>query len=350
MNHPRHHIFVSAAGLLAGACAGLSCLASGLSAQASPVTVPKVFRGGFGNTWALAPFGRTKYFGQFWYRGDSVPASMPITQVGFRARRGASYAAAVTRIQIVLDNTSVDSANLSRTFAANLSKTPTTFFKLKNLNLPAVSNNQNPDLATPWIPGDQVMLFRGPHLIVQADVQTSAGPASTGYDVDAFIAARLLLYNTGKSCGASKLDHGYSGNYDLTVTGAPASAPVTFHVGLDNQRSRGANLPVDLGVIGMTNCELYLDPFIAVTVMADAAGRATLSARVPSPAPSIPVFTQAAHPQPSANPANYVSTNLVSAMFGTFGVANWLYNWTSFGPTAQYGPYSSSRGPIVLLK
>lgn len=124
-----------------------------------------------------------------------------------------------------------------------------------------------------------------------------------------------------------------------------------FHLGLDNQYFGGTRLPFDLSVIGMTGCKLLLEPILATTVAANAAGQASLSIRLPSPLPSSAVmaFVQASHPEPSKNPANYVTTNMASAIIGTAGLSNHVYNWTSFGPTAQYGPYPIHCGQVMIL-
>ncbi len=317
----------------------------------APLVVPNIFRGTFAPTAHSTPLGRTKYFGQHWYRGDSLPAVFPIRYLGYRTPRGATYSARNIVIGIVLDNSRIAVGGLSKTFTANLSSSPTTFFKLKQLSLPAVTNNQTPDQPNPWIAGDAVMVYLGPNLLVQTDVQTSTTPSTTGYLCDGFSAGGNV-FTTGTSCGKSRLVWQQSGSsHSLAVTGAPASAPVVFHVGIDNRSFGGAPLPLDLGALGMTNCSLMLNPLVTAILTADSSGRASLTGTLTPPSPAVMVFVQASHPEAAANPANYVATNMASSILGTNGLGDYVYNWTTFGTTAQYGPYYPTMyGQILLLK
>ncbi len=338
---------------LTGLVLGITLTAEMTSAQQPPITVPRNFARVFSNSNILTPFGRTKYFGQTWYRGDSLPKVFPISQMGFRTGPNATYSATTVKIEIVLDNTKIAWGGLSTTFSANLTQSATTFYKLKNLSVPAVANNQDPVKPAVWIPGDQTMLFLGTNLIVQTDIQTSTTPSSTGWNVEGYsMGSTPRIHSVGTSCGKSILSSSYAnGQYTLSVTGAPASAPVTFYVGLENQRpSGGGALPIDLTAAGMTKCLVQLEPLAAITVAANSSGNATLGASLPLPASAFAAFIQAAHPEQGANPANYVVTNMESALFGSAGTSNYVYNWTTFTGSAQYGPYTTSRGQIMLLR
>lgn len=233
----------------------------------------------------------------------------------------------------------------AKSFAGNLSNSPTVFFKMANISVPAASSNPDPTKPTNWIPANQVMVFNGPNLIVQTDVQTSTSAGSTGYNIEGYVGTNLL-YSRGKSCGNSSLASNYDRtNYALTVTGAPANAPVLFHVGIDNYHN-----PVDLALLGMNGCELYVKPLVVASLNANGSGVATLVAPLTQPTTAFFGFVQASHPQAGANPANYVSTNMRSAMFGNAGISTYAYNWTTFTATAQYGPYSTTRGQIMLFR
>lgn len=327
-------------------------LIDSVEAQTAPVTVPKVFRDTFSNFGGrhYGPLARTKYFGQSWYRGDSMPRIMPITHLGFRPPQGVSFTARNIRVEFILDNSKNTTGNLSKTYAANLSSRPTVFMRMKTVSLPAVNNHQDPNQPAPWFPGDTPMIYTGPHLLVQTDIQTSSTPTATGYLVDGFN-YRLNVYQTGTSCGRSKLVWNQSTtSHSLVVSSAPPSTPVTFHFGLDNGRFSGTPLPLDLGLLGMTNCKLMLDPVLTTTKTTDATGRAILTAPLTLPSSALMVFVQASHPEANANPANYVATNMASTILGRIGLGNYVYSWTSFGPTAQHGPYNSMYGQIMLFK
>lgn len=100
----------------------------------------------------------------------------------------------------------------------------------------------------------------------------------------------------------------------------------------------------------MTKCFLELEPLAALTVQANASSQATLSAPLNPPANSFFAFIQAAHPEQAANLANYVSTNMESTLFGAAGISTYVYNWTTFTPTAEYGPYNTNRGQVMLIR
>jgi hypothetical protein len=345
----------TATSLVAALTLAIALTADIATAQQPTVTIPRNFARVFSNSNIVTPFGRTKYFGQTWYRGDSLPKPFLMTQIGFRTGPNVSYSAMTIKFEFVLDNSKVTFGTLSKTFSANLTQSATTFYKMKNLNVPAVNKNQDPMKPVVWLPGDQVMVFTGPNLIVQNDIQTSTSASSTGWTVEGYsmsTGAPSRIHSVGTSCGKSTLSSAYANNqYTLTVTGAPASTPVTFYVGLDNQRRLGGGpLPVDLGVIGMTNCLLELEPLAAIPVTSNASGSATLSATLNPPTSSFFAFIQAAHAEQSANPANYVATNMESTLFGAAGISTYVYNWTTFGPTAQFGPYNTNRGQVMLIR
>jgi hypothetical protein len=345
-----------------GACLAIAALAVCInltaatsSAQQPPITVPRNFARTFSNTDLPTPFGRTKYFGQTWYRGDSMGGSFPIRQIGFRTGPNATYSATTVKLAFVLDNSQLGFAGLTTNFVTNLSSSATTFYSLKNLSVPAANKNQDPTKPAVWIPGDQVKVFTGPHLIVQADVQTGTTASATGWNTEGYFMNNVSdtrVDSVGTSCGKSTLTSSYvSPRYTLTVTGAPASAPVTFYIGVDNQRlAGGSRLPFDLSGTGMRNCLLQLDPLAAVTVTADASGKATMGATVHAPASAFYAFIQAAHPEQGTNPANYVATGMEAVMAGGAGVSTYVYNYTTFGTQAQYGPYPTNRGQIMLFR
>jgi len=37
-------------------------------------------------------------------------------------------------------------------------------------------------------------------------------------------------------------------------------------------------------------------------------------------------------------------------ILGGAGLTNYAYNWLRDGPVAEYGPYTTNRGPAILLK
>lgn len=323
-----------------------------LAAQSRTVTtVPAVYTDAFTNSDILTPFGRTKYFGQTWYSGKGLPSILPVTQLGFRTGPARTYAALQCKIEIVLDNSQVQFNTLSKTFTANLSSAPTTFLPMTTLNVPAANQNQDPNTPALWIPGSTVFLYTGPNLICQTDVQTAATPSSTGYNVEGYsmsTATPFKLVSRGQGCGNGSLTHAYtatSQQYSLNASGVGATMPVLMHLGVSPLRT-----PVDLGIMGMNGCELYQLPLVSLGLLSDGAGNAVLQGTLPATLPTSLVFAQASHPQPGANPLGYAATNGTAALLGADEISTYVYNWTTFSATAQYGPYTTNRGQVMLMR
>jgi hypothetical protein len=61
------------------------------------------------------------------------------------------------------------------------------------------------------------------------------------------------------------------------------------------------------------------------------------------------IYGQVLH-STAANPVGLATTNLANSILGGAGLSNYLYNWTVDGPIAQYGPYTTNRGPVLLFQ
>ncbi len=298
---------------------------------------------------------RTKAFIQTWYHGQSVPLGSIFTQIGWRYDSAAVSSVGFThQMELVLDNTTATFSTLSTTFANNLSATPTTFLPLTTVNWPASpSGGLDPAM---WIPGNQPFFFTGPHLLVQADVQTEATPrALTGFNSDSYAGSSNLAQLGSPGCATSSLGvtNTLNGaNYDVrfALTGGPPNSTAVFLLGADNQAFAGANiLPLDLGFMGMTGCRLGVNPLATFSLPTDGTGSASLQGPVAViPGVAQQLFAQCAHA--GNTPIGLVTTNLAGSEVGIDGLSNYVYNWTIFGPTAQYGPYPSNRGAVILLR
>ena len=335
------------------AAASVLAFASCLCAQAAhPLTVPELFTGTYASGGNLLPFARTKGFIQTWYDGSNLPIPTVVTALGWRTDTTASSAPLVHTLEIVLDNTPKDFFSLDKTFANNLSAAPTKFYALKTLNLPATSA-VDPDQPSTWIPGDTPFVYLGPHFLVQVDVQTSASPGSNTYYADAYSMGSLTttLHNqTETSCASSSLLSSDTGSsFMLQFSGAVPSTPVTFLLGTDRQRLGGVPLPLDLTPFGLTGCVLAVAPQATVTVTADTIGSASLTVPWIAGPPALQLFAQAVH-FTSRTTVGLGTTNLTGSLLGGAGTTNYLYNWTTFTPTSQYGPYPTNRGAVILLR
>ncbi|MEZ5964423.1 MAG: hypothetical protein R3F56_11305 [Planctomycetota bacterium] len=334
----------------------VAALAPSILAQSS-FTAPKIYRDSFAPGANFLPSARTKSFMQTWYHGQNLPVGTVVSQMGWRYDSGAASTGFTHTIEVVLDNTPMNASGFSNVFANNLSSAPTTFLPLQPVNWPApVSGNLDPAM---WIPGAAPFLFVGPHLIVQVDVQTEAAPRTlSGLNTDAInlTATSPYLAATGiAGCASSTLSvvpsvSGGIVNLDFRLSGGPANSQAVYFIGGENHTLFGAALlPFDLTFLGMTNCYLGVDPLLSLTLPTDGQGNALLQASLPniSGRPQT-VFVQAAHS--GSTPLGLVMTNSVGASVGDFGLMNYAYNWATFGPTAEFGPYTTSRGAVILMR
>ena len=62
----------------------------------------------------------------------------------------------------------------------------------------------------------------------------------------------------------------------LTVTNARAFAPVTFFFGTSRTNWSGLRLPFDLGILGATNCNLYVSGEFQLSTLASSSGTAAV--------------------------------------------------------------------------
>ena len=140
-------------------------------------------------------------------------------------------------------------------------------------------------------------------------------------------------------------------SYNLQLSGADANKAGSFLIGIDHTKLGGSlPLPYKLDAFGLTGCYLGVDPLVNVGFTTDASGGyfLTLPISVPITTP-ITLFAQALHAY-AANASGFATTNVAHSLIGGAGLANYLYNFTADGPVAQYGPYTTDRGPVILLK
>jgi hypothetical protein len=321
-------------------------------------TSPKIFKDSYAPSANLLPCARTKGFIQTWYHGQNLPLGMVATQIGWRYDAAANYAGGFTHtMEIVLDNSPTTNATLGRIFTANLSAAPVTFLPLTQVNWPAPpSGGLDPAM---WIPGTVPFAFTGPHLIVQVDIQTEAAPRSlASLYTDSFLMSAAAPYvgaAGGPGCASSNLSvtqflNGANVDVSFNLVGGPPNNQAIFLLGADNQAFGGVNvLPLDLTFLGMTNCRLSVDPVASLALPTDGSGNATLMGSLANIIGATQtLFAQCLHV--GATPAGLVTSNVAGTAIGSAGLTNYVYNWDSFTPTAQFGPYTTSRGAVILLR
>jgi hypothetical protein len=160
-----------------------------------------------------------------------------------------------------------------------------------------------------------------------------------------------LVLAGAPSCGGTLAAAGTGTAFNLTFAGAPANAPASLLFGVENVRLGGAPvLPLRLDVLGMPGCHLGLDPVLAVGFTTDGSGGRTWSFPINYVAAndSDVVHTQVLHVR--TNPGGWATTNATHSVLGSAGLGNYAYNYTRDGPTAEFGPYPTHRGAILLFR
>lgn len=337
------HSLTIAAGLLAAAV----LLPRTIQAQ-HPVSVPEMYTGSFGQSANSLPLGRTKGFIQYYIEGAHVGLRTPlVTQMGWRRATSQTSSPAVTMmLEIIIGPTTATFSTLNKVFASNFNGTPTTFLGLKGVNFPAyTSATTDPDVPGVWIRGDRPYIHTiGSSIIIQVDNQTSATAGTqTGWLCDSIPSTSGLVRTSDASCGGT-LSTSYANNaVTLGVTGAKPQLPIVYLLGLH------LAAPIDFGSIFGPNCTAVVLPDITIGTAADASGSHSFSFPLAAPTTdTLVVHFQAIHFHPTGN--NIVTTNATHLSLGSAGMCNYLYNWTTFTTTAQYGPYTTNRGPVHLFR
>ena len=333
----------------------LLAVATPLLAQPAPhtPTSPAVFGGYFAPGSNLLPHARTGGLIQVWQRGDSFTAPQVILAVGVRPN-GAIAASTTQSMEIVMDNATVGFSGLVNTFASNLSGTQSIVFARRTINLPPVSpaSAQTPIL---WMPLDVPWAFTGPNYLIQFDMGTAVGALSGSHQADAYSMSAVnstLHTQSSPSCGGT-LVSGYdttTGSYTLSLSGAVPSGFVLHMLSANNRRFAGVvPLPLMLDSLGLTGCYLGLDPLIYVASVASASGTDVQSIPFPVPTTDTTVlYAQSLHA--AGNALGLATSNLANGILGGAGLSTYLYNFTADGPTAQFGPYTTNRGPVLLFQ
>ncbi len=330
--------------------AAFACAAGALPAQTlTPVqkTVPEVLTGVFAPGVNVLPLGRTRGLIQTWYAGSQVPKAAKVwREIGWRMDEKSFLKSAQThKLEVVLGNTKADFKSLNTTFAANLG-TSTVFFSLKTVSFPVFTGWTKPDQPSLYLKGDRPFVYTGPNLIVQVKIRTGSGFSTIlkNYaDALTMGSGDTFLASTRTSCGGTlKAEFDTTQKlWKLLVSGAKANSLFLVMIGQHL-------LPVDVGPVFGKGCSFAVDPVFILPLTTNASGAASFSAAVPSGTTGLALFAQGFHPAKSRT--GFETTNLTHSLLSDAGLVNYLYNWSVDGPQAQYGPYPTNRGAVLLIR
>ena len=315
-------------------------LTSSLCAQAIPhtMTIPKVSTATYGNSISSFPLGRTGGLAQYWVRGDGLHKPAVVSAMGPRAGKNISGAARTQSLEVTVANTTLDYASFGKTFAQNLGTAPTVVYARKNLSIPTLTAQVDPDQPGVWIALDAPLLILGPNLVLQFDLGSAVGAASATYNGDLMtLASPGRAASSEVSCGGALAAYPSTTAFLLTLVLATPLAPAWFLVSADATATGSIQLPFKLDPIGRVGCVLGVDPQVVISTTADAAGQATLTIPITLPADAYVVYVQAVHASTST-PLGLASTNVMRSILGFTGFCSYIYNFTVDGPVAQNGP------------
>ncbi|MCB9891947.1 MAG: hypothetical protein H6832_18960 [Planctomycetes bacterium] len=293
-----------------------------LGAQVTPHAraLPAALTGSYGgvlSTWD--PTAQGNRVEQIWFRGDQIKTALVINESGLRAH-GTNTSGAVTfTYGLVLDNSTAAWTAMDPDPKKNLTATAATVFN-NTLNLPARGAGVDPNDVHMWVKHSRPFVFTGPHLILQHTftpgavsglLRMNAGNSSSG----------SLMLTSGNTCGGTLSTTYSSGTYTMAVKGAQANAACLFMIGAEKVLFAGSvPLPVDLSGLGMTTCELGLEPVFSLPAVTDGTGAASISAPFTLKAADTDVWSIQAMHQTTSNSAGWATTNVMTSILGTVGL------------------------------
>ncbi|MAE77397.1 MAG: hypothetical protein CMJ85_11070 [Planctomycetes bacterium] len=337
--------------LLGGVLASILLVSTDGLGQSVPHTrtIPKLLTGTFSGTASSFPFGRTGGRVQYWFRQDQLHATSLVTAIGSRPSRGyQSNTGRTQSMEVTAANTALTYAQFTNVFTTNLGAAKVLFAR-KNVSIPPIVANQDPDKFAASIALDAPFLMLGPNLVLQCDLGSAVGAKSAPYNTDLLnVQGAGKHFTSDPGCGGSMAATTTPAAYSLVVTGAPASTVVLLFLSSNATKWGPIDLPFKLDGLGMKGCLLGVDPQFVLGIVADASGRATLAVPFPTPKASpLVLYSQAVHV--SRSTANgLATTNVVRSLIGNVGFCRVMYNFTADGPNAQYGPFDWQ--PALLLK
>jgi hypothetical protein len=313
-----------------------------------PTTIPKVATGTYAGSASSFPLGRTGGHAQYWFRSDSISAPSAVTAIGPRASRGSAGAGRMQSLQITMANSTLAHSQFTNVFAQNLGAQSTVVYTRKNLVLPPLTSQQDPDQPMVWIVLDNVFPMTGPNLIVDYDLGSAVGAASAPYNGDLITLSGSGKHMTSEvSCGGTLTASSTTTSYNLSLVGATPNQPAWMMLSHEATRWGGQPLPIKLDSAGMPGCVLGVDPLILVGGVANGSGAASLSLPFTLPADAYVIYAQALHMNP-ALPAGIATTNVTRSILGITGFCSYIYNFTVDGATAQNGPFNWQG--VMLLR
>ena len=314
-------------------------LAPALVAQSAPTVIsPAGAATGLGNSNNNIPFSWTPCSYQQVHSLSSFSSQVPVlfTQMRLRMASGfPNYAGKTVDLELFMAQSPNDHAAASAVFASNeVASTLINIVTRKNVSLPTVPNN---DWAVAPFPFDNPFFWAATHVSWRANVYGNGnGNAIFTYPLDAWSGSgsnTLVGVGCKAANGTGNATHtvsvgGLGGT--LTLTGnslIAAMDPAVVTIGLSTTTWGAFTLPLDLGIIGATGCNVYNDVAATLSGVTTATGSISL----PVPIPNNPLLanttlnTQYVFLDGAANAAGLITTNTRTSKFGPVVGATRIY-------------------------
>ncbi|MCA8969082.1 MAG: hypothetical protein KDC95_04840 [Planctomycetes bacterium] len=305
---------------LVAAC--LYVLSASVCAQVTPHAraLPAALTGSYGgvlSTWD--PTAQGNRVEQLWFRGDQIKTALVINESGLRAHGTTTSGAVTFNYGLVLDNVSSAWSAMDPDPKKNLTATAATVFN-NTLNLPARGAGVDSNDVHMWIKHTRPFVFTGPNLILQHAFTPGAVSGLLRMNAGNSKSGSLML-TSGNACGGTLSAAYTNGTYTMAVKGAQANSACLFMLGVDKVLFAGSvPLPVDLSGLGMTTCELGLEPIFSLPAVTDGTGAATIAAPFTLKTADTDVWSVQAMHQTTSNTAGWATTNVMTSIMGTVGL------------------------------
>lgn len=318
----------------------LAILALAAAASAQTRTVPAIADFNEGNDLTSYPFGRTAFRAQQLFESAYLAQTSAIlTGIEYRADNDNSAskpAVTINNVRFDLSETTVGTAAMSTTYAANITGAVTTVYT-GSVSLPAYASTSGG--IAPWGP---LLPFNVPFVLTTAngnllvDATATGANASSGYTLDSSLPGGVTRALGQSGPTVNQLERlqllvSANGPTQGRFSGLiPGGSVIVFAQASTTQYS-GAMwfglskypTPVDLGSVGAPNNFVYVDNLIdqGFTMTGGIAFRASITLPIPNVTGllGVSVYSQAVVAEAAANALGFVTTNGQELTIGESG-------------------------------
>jgi hypothetical protein len=199
-----------------------------------------------------------------------------------------------------------------------------------------------------WVSLAVPFVYTGPSLLMQRTWTPPSPPIGTRrhdfLSVTVPIGSQHLP--AGKSCGGTLTASYLSPNYTMRVGGATANGACVFIIAKENVQLGAITFPLDLTPLGLTGCELGVDPLLLVTTVADATGASSVTFPFAVGTLDTAFWSVQALHVTTQNPIGLATTNVVNSIIGSRGLIRQV---RVDNRPVKFDDFNST-GPVTLIR